>query len=103
MASETALVVNRCNSASESNVLDLSNCRLNNLPMAVYMLTSSFNTTITSVDLSNNNLTTIPAKVLTNFPNIASLDISENKIPEEKQDELKLIYAKTYPKCQINF
>jgi len=101
MASETALVVNRCNSASETNVLDLSDCH--NLPMAVYMLTSSFNTSITTVDLSKNNLTTIPGKILSTFPNISLLDISKNKIPEEKQDELKSTYATTYPKCRINF
>ena len=61
MASETAEVVNRCDAAKASSVLDLSHCKLTAVPQAVFFLLKS--TALEEVDLSWNELKKLSPKV----------------------------------------
>jgi Leucine-rich repeat (LRR) protein len=77
-------VVHRCDDAKENNTLDLSDCQLQQIPDAVFLLMA--NTTLTSCNLAHNVISKIPAKLAMKFINLMDLDVSGNRIsalPEE--------------------
>jgi len=61
MASETAEVVNRCDAAKATSLLDLSHCKLTAVPQAVFFLLKG--TALSEVDLSWNELKKLSPKV----------------------------------------
>jgi len=71
-------VVHRCDDAKENNNLDLSDCQLQQMPDAVFLLMA--NTSLLSCNLSHNVISKIPAKLAMKFTNITDLDVSSNRI-----------------------
>lgn len=71
-------VVHRCDDAKENNNLDLSDCQLQQVPDAVFLLMS--NTSLVSCSLARNVINKIPAKLPMKFSLITELDVSENRI-----------------------
>jgi len=89
MAQEAAKVARACTDASETNILNLSNCSLKQIPMAVYLMTKSSAETITKVDLSNNELKTIPDKIFSHFHAASEIDLSGNgQISEASKEKI---------------
>jgi len=80
-------VVVRCEDAEENGgKLDLSSCKLLQVPDALYFMIEERNIEITACNLSSNIIKKIPPKFPTKFNNITDLNISNNKIsalPEE--------------------
>ena len=89
MANEAAKVARLCLEASETNILDLSDCALKAIPMAVYMMTNSCVETITKVDLSNNHLKKIPDKIFSHFHKAEKIVLGPgNEFSEEYKKQL---------------
>ncbi|XP_029635487.1 leucine-rich repeat-containing protein 40 [Octopus sinensis] len=84
---DVANVVNRCNSAKQDKKLDLSGCKLIQIPEAVYFLMK--NVCVESLVLSNNQIPRLPKKFGVVFPGISELCLKKNKfssLPDELQD-----------------
>jgi len=71
-------VVHRCDDAKENNNLDLSDCQLQQVPDAVFLLMQ--NTSLTSCNLARNVINKIPPKLAMKFSLITELDVSQNRI-----------------------
>ncbi|KAK7580696.1 hypothetical protein V9T40_001325 [Parthenolecanium corni] len=87
MAHAVTKVIHRCESASESENLDLSECQLMQVPDAVYHLMR--HTELKSCNLSGNSITKIPPKFAVNFNLISELNLSHNqmaKLPDELEE-----------------
>ncbi|KAI5630655.1 leucine rich repeat domain-containing protein [Phthorimaea operculella] len=84
MALAVTRVVLRCEEAQETQLLDLSECQLMQVPDAVYHLMR--HTELKSCDLSGNVITKIPPKFAVKFSLITELNLSNNqmaKLPDE--------------------
>ncbi|XP_026764077.1 leucine-rich repeat-containing protein 57 isoform X2 [Galleria mellonella] len=84
MALAVTRVVLRCEEAQETQVLDLSECQLMQVPDAVYHLMR--HTELKTCDLSGNVITKIPPKFAVKFSLITELNLSNNqmaKLPDE--------------------
>lgn len=89
MANEAAKVARLCTEASDTKILDLSNCKLKNIPMAIYMMTNSFKDDIIKVNLSNNNLKKIPDKIFSHFHQAGEIVVGPgNEFSEDYKTEL---------------
>ncbi|XP_040570515.1 leucine-rich repeat-containing protein 40 isoform X2 [Lepeophtheirus salmonis] len=80
-------VVNRVEDARENSSLDLSNCQLIQVPVAVYFMMKQ--TTLTSVNLSFNVIKKISPKFPIQFNNLTELNLSNNQIsnlPDEFEE-----------------
>ncbi|KAG8322902.1 leucine-rich repeat-containing protein 20 isoform X2 [Homalodisca vitripennis] len=87
MASAVTRVVHRCESAQETQQLDLSECQLMQVPDAVYHLMR--HTELKGCNLSSNVITKIPPKFAVKFSLITNLNLSHNqmsKLPDELAD-----------------
>ncbi|XP_021707263.1 leucine-rich repeat-containing protein 20 isoform X2 [Aedes aegypti] len=87
MASQVAKVVTRCEEATESKQLNLSECELIQVPDAVYHLMR--HTELKTCDLSGNVITKISPKFAVKFSLITELNLSHNqmaKLPDELAD-----------------
>ncbi|XP_058823337.1 leucine-rich repeat-containing protein 20 isoform X2 [Topomyia yanbarensis] len=87
MASIVAKVVTRCEEASETKKLNLSECELIQVPDAVYHLMR--HTELKTCDLSGNVITKISPKFALKFNLITDLNLSHNqmaKLPDELAD-----------------
>ncbi|XP_058447311.1 leucine-rich repeat-containing protein 20 isoform X2 [Malaya genurostris] len=87
MASLVAKVVTRCEEASETKKLNLSECELIQVPDAVYHLMR--HTELKTCDLSGNVITKISPKFAIKFSLITDLNLSHNqmaKLPDELAD-----------------
>jgi len=71
-------VVHRCDDAKENSNLDLSDCQLQQVPDAVFLLMQ--NTNLTSCSLARNVISKIPPKLPMKFSLITELDVSQNRI-----------------------
>ncbi|GAB1598239.1 leucine-rich repeat-containing protein 40-like [Argonauta hians] len=83
---EVAEIINRCHSAKEDKRLDLSECKLIQIPEAVYFLMK--NVVVQSLLLTNNEIPRLPKKFGTVFPLISELYLQQNKfssLPDELQ------------------
>ncbi|CAK8698056.1 unnamed protein product [Clavelina lepadiformis] len=76
MAQEAALVAKRCQEAKETGIVNLSNCGLKDIPQALYFFVK--NTDVTKLDISNNQLTRVPAKILKAFPLLVEFKCANN-------------------------
>merc|ERR1712020_334279 len=80
-------VVVRCEDAEENGgKLDLSSCKLIQVPDALYFMIEERNIEITACNLSSNVIKKIPPKFPTKFNMITDLNLSQNKLsalPEE--------------------
>ncbi|KAL0850441.1 hypothetical protein ABMA28_012244 [Loxostege sticticalis] len=84
MALAVTRVILRCEEAQETQVLDLSECQLMQVPDAVYHLMR--HTELKSCDLSGNVITKIPPKFAVKFSLITDLNLSNNqmaRLPDE--------------------
>ncbi|CAE1237485.1 unnamed protein product [Acanthosepion pharaonis] len=81
-----AQVVNRCRSAKEDKRLDLSDCKLIQVPEAVYFLMK--NVGVESINLTNNAIPRLPTKFAVIFPQLSELCLQRNKF-SNLPDELK--------------
>uniref|UniRef100_A0A182NRK0 Leucine-rich repeat-containing protein 20 n=1 Tax=Anopheles dirus TaxID=7168 RepID=A0A182NRK0_9DIPT len=87
MASIVAKVVNRCEEAVETKILNLSECELIQVPDAVYHLMR--HTELKTCDLSSNVITKISPKFAVKFSFITDLNLSHNqmaRLPDELAD-----------------
>ncbi|XP_055295373.1 leucine-rich repeat-containing protein 20 isoform X3 [Sitodiplosis mosellana] len=92
MANQVVQVVVRCETASETAHLDLSECQLVQVPDAVYHLMR--NTELKTCDLSSNVIKKIPPKFAMKFSLITDLNLSLNqlnKLPDELADLTQLL------------
>ena len=88
MASDCARVYERVEAAKESGFLNLSECKLTQIPNGVFMVMKStrepeVDPPITRLSLAKNALKNFPSKIIretTLFGRLTSLDISGNKI-----------------------
>ncbi|CAB4066741.1 unnamed protein product [Lepeophtheirus salmonis] len=83
-------VVNRVEDARENSSLDLSNCQLIQVPVAVYFMMKQ--TTLTSCNLSFNVIKKISPKFPIQFNNLTELNLSNNQIsnlPDEFEESSK--------------
>merc|ERR1711990_70203 len=71
-------VVHRCDDAKENNNLDLSDCQLQQVPDAIFMLMQ--NTSLVSCNLSHNVINKIPAKLAIKWTLLTELNVSHNRI-----------------------
>ncbi|XP_055375178.1 leucine-rich repeat-containing protein 20 [Condylostylus longicornis] len=78
MAHEVVEVVRRCEEAKETFILDLSKCKLTQVPDAVYHLMK--NTPLIKCDLSGNVIKIISAKFSMKFNLLAEINLSRNEI-----------------------
>ena len=85
---DAAKIARLCAEAGELGTLDLSNCNIKQLPMAVYMLTKSGAADIKRVDLSNNHLKTIPDKVFSHFHAAEEIVLAGNELSQETRERL---------------
>merc|ERR1739846_74142 len=87
-------VVVRCEDAEENGgKLDLSSCKLLQVPDALYFMIEERNIDITACNLSSNVIKKIPPKFPTKFNMITDLNLSHNKfsaLPEEVSKLLQL-------------
>ncbi|XP_030379622.1 leucine-rich repeat-containing protein 20 isoform X2 [Scaptodrosophila lebanonensis] len=84
MAHLVVKVIERCENATESSDLDLSQCELMQIPDAVYHLMR--NTELKSCNLSGNVLKTVSPKFSSKFSAITDLNLSHNqlaRLPDE--------------------
>uniref|UniRef100_A0A336LJ76 CSON005652 protein n=1 Tax=Culicoides sonorensis TaxID=179676 RepID=A0A336LJ76_CULSO len=91
MARQVVNVIIKCEEASESKHLDLSECQLIQVPDAVYHLMR--HTELTTCDLSSNVITKISPKFVLKFSLLTDLNLSHNqmsKLPDELSDLLSL-------------
>ncbi|CAG7729961.1 unnamed protein product [Allacma fusca] len=92
MASGVTRVIERCDAAIETEVLDLSECQLIQIPDAVFHLMR--NTTVKICNISFNVITKIPPKLGSKFSTLTELIIANNKIsklPEELSELQELV------------
>uniref|UniRef100_H2YGY2 Leucine-rich repeat-containing protein 20 n=1 Tax=Ciona savignyi TaxID=51511 RepID=H2YGY2_CIOSA len=85
MATEAAGVALRCQAAQESGVLDLSHCKLMEVPTTALSFFLK-GVEIFEVNLSNNQLKRIPGKLLKDFSTMKTLNVSANllvSVPEK--------------------
>lgn len=71
-------VIHRCDDAKENNNLDLSDCQLQQVPDAIFMLMQ--NTSLASCNLSHNVINKIPAKLAIKWTLLTELNVSNNRI-----------------------
>ncbi|KAI0227431.1 hypothetical protein LSAT2_022111 [Lamellibrachia satsuma] len=84
MAAEAALVARRCQETTQTTELDLSQCKLTQIPDAVFILVRSV--VVTRCDLSQNVLTRVPPKLGQQFSQLTEFNVSNNRLgdlPEE--------------------
>ncbi|KPJ17516.1 Leucine-rich repeat-containing protein 20 [Papilio machaon] len=84
MAQAVTRVILRCETAQETEALDLSECQLMQVPDAVYHLMR--HTELKSCDLSGNVITKIPPKFTVKFSLITDLNLANNqmaRLPDE--------------------
>ncbi|KAK2179223.1 hypothetical protein NP493_504g02004 [Ridgeia piscesae] len=80
MAAEAALVARRCLDTTETGELNLSHCKLTQIPDAVFILVRSVE--VTRCDLSHNVITRIPPKLGQQFPQLTELNVSNNNLSD---------------------
>ncbi|CAB4066740.1 unnamed protein product [Lepeophtheirus salmonis] len=83
-------VVLACEEAKDGGVVDLSNCQLIQVPVAVYFMMKQ--TTLTSCNLSFNVIKKISPKFPIQFNNLTELNLSNNQIsnlPDEFEESSK--------------
>merc|ERR1711931_308644 len=64
--------------SSENEVLNISDCGLLQIPQAFYMLSNSYSDNVLNLNISNNQLKTLPDKIFTHFKNLKTLNLSGN-------------------------
>uniref|UniRef100_A0A0K2TTB8 Uncharacterized protein n=1 Tax=Lepeophtheirus salmonis TaxID=72036 RepID=A0A0K2TTB8_LEPSM len=87
MAHSVQKVVLACEEAKDGGVVDLSNCQLIQVPVAVYFMMKQ--TTLTSCNLSFNVIKKISPKFPIQFNNLTELNLSNNQIsnlPDEFEE-----------------
>merc|ERR1712047_179793 len=72
------LYINEVEDAKENNNLDLSDCQLQQVPDAIFMLMQ--NTSLVSCNLSHNVINKIPAKLAIKWTLLTELNVSHNRI-----------------------
>merc|ERR1711902_402517 len=106
-------VVVRCEDAEENGgKLDLSSCKLIQVPDALYFMIEERNIEITACNLSSNVIKKIPPKFPTKFNMITDLNLSHNKLstlPDEvsKCSQLEIVDISqnlfaSLPNCLFN-
>merc|ERR1712037_66247 len=98
-------VVHRCDDAKENNNLDLSDCQLQQVPDAIFMLMQ--NTSLVSCNLSHNVINEIPALIkivasknfiadveveaLKFLPNLEHVNVEGNPLKKDVHDQLSQV------------
>jgi Leucine-rich repeat (LRR) protein len=96
MAHSVQKVVVRCEDAEENGgKLDLSNCKLIQVPDALYFMIEERNIEITACNLSSNVIKKIPPKFPTKFNMITDLNLSHNKLSALPEEVSKLLQLET--------
>merc|ERR1711974_568169 len=80
--------VRRCDDAKENNNLDLSDCQLQQVPDAIFMLMQ--NTSLVSCNLSHNVIIKMPP-VLAEIPSLIKIVASKNFIADVEVEALKFL------------
>merc|ERR1711894_91371 len=89
-------VVVRCEDAEENGgKLDLSSCKLVQVPDALYFMIEERNIEITACNLSSNVIKKIPPKLPTKFNMITDLNLSHNKLSALPEEVSKLLQLET--------
>jgi len=89
-------VVVRCEDAEENGgKLDLSSCKLIQVPDALYFMIEERNIEITACNLSSNVIKKIPPKFPTKFNMITDLNLSHNKLSALPEEVSKLLQLET--------
>jgi Leucine-rich repeat (LRR) protein len=89
-------VVVRCEDAEENGgKLDLSSCKLLQVPDALYFMIEERNIEITACNLSSNVIKKIPPKFPTKFNMITDLNLSHNKLSALPEEVSKLLQLET--------
>lgn len=86
-----SLVVQRCEAAKASGLLDLKGCQLVSLPDAIYLILKEY--TIKQLSLAHNQLKKFPRRIPEKFTSLQVLSLKGNAIaewPEEMEDFPKL-------------
>jgi len=78
MGNGVVKVIHRCDDAKENNNLDLSDCQLQQMPDAVFLLMQ--NTSLVSCNLAHNVINKFPVKLAMKFTLITELNIAHNRI-----------------------
>merc|ERR1712013_974416 len=81
-------VVHRCDDAKENNNLDLSDCQLQQVPDAIFMLMQ--NTSLVSCNLSHNAFIQMPP-VLAEIPSLIKIVASKNFIADVEVEALQYL------------
>merc|ERR1712062_357848 len=99
-------VVVRCEDAEENDgKLDLSSCKLIQVPDALYFMIEERNIEITACNLSSNVIKKIPPKFPTKFNMITDLNLSQNEVSKCSQLETVDISQNLFvslPNCLFN-
>merc|ERR1739846_86831 len=95
-------VVVRCEDAEENGgKLDLSSCKLIQVPDALYFMIEERNIDITACNLSSNVIKKIPPKFPTKFNMITDLNLSHNKLSALPEDISHNLFI-SLPNCLFN-
>lgn len=71
--------------ARECTVLDLSNCEINSIPMAIFLLTKSFSGKIKEINLSSNQLKKLNLQTFfEKYPNLKIIDLTNNPLSKRQ-------------------
>jgi len=91
---EAALVAQRLAEVRESETVDLQECGLMDIPMAMFIFTKGVN--VKEVNVSQNQLKKLPLKLIKSFTTLTILNCSNNKLkqlPNMEDCELKALKA----------
>jgi len=76
--------------AEKCTVLDLSNCEINSIPMAIFVLTKSFADKIKEINLSSNQLKKINLQTFfEKYPNLKIIDLTNNPLSKRQIETIE--------------
>lgn len=78
MVKEAAIVAQRLQEANVSGTINLKDCGMMSIPMALFFCVN--NVDVKSIDVSMNQLKSLPARLLQAYPDIITFDCSSNLI-----------------------
>ena len=88
MAAQAAKIAAKC--AEACTILDLSNCEMTSIPMAIYLLTRSYADEIIEINLSGNQLKSLNMqKFFDTYPGLKSLDLTNNPLGKRQLETIK--------------
>ena len=85
---QAAKIAAKC--AEPCEILDLSNCEMNSIPMAMYLLTRSYSEMVLEVNLSGNQLKSINfQKFFDTYKNLKVIDLSGNPLTKRQIETIE--------------